>query len=394
MLVGYVERKMKFSMIYEAQILETHREAEHRVFHESVEQAMALEKHGFDNIWAVEHTSLTQYAHMSAPETFLAFIAGRTQRLGIGHGVVCLPPAMNHPIKVAERIATLDILSKGRVHFGMGKGGSQQEAGAFGYQLGDLQPMIDESMKLIPRMFVEEEIEHDGTYIKIPRRPIHPKPYQDPHPPLYMATTRPETLAMAGARGIGALVLGFGGPDDVANKNAIYRKAWAERKPEDQIGYRPTQHLAALCPTLVMRDREKARRIGLRGQRFFVEALAHWYQGLPKPTAWDVSAEEHLAALEQVRDQKFAMLSAEKIPFDANAFGYFGEVNDAYGTPEDCIRYVQRLFDAGADEILFLSQMGGVPHEAIMETIELIGSEVIPHFREEARNKKPSSAVA
>ena len=88
------------------------------------------------------------------------------------------------------------------------------------------------------------------------------------------------------------------------------------------------------------------------------------------------------------------MLSAEKIPFDANAFGYFGEVNDAYGTPEDCIRYVQRLFDAGADEILFLSQMGGVPHEAIMETIELIGSEVIPHFREEARNKKPSSAVA
>jgi alkanesulfonate monooxygenase SsuD/methylene tetrahydromethanopterin reductase-like flavin-dependent oxidoreductase (luciferase family) len=66
---------------------------------------------------------------MSAPETFLAFVAGKTKRIGIGHGVVCLMPAMNHPIKVAERIATLDILSNGRVHFGVGKGGSQQEAG-------------------------------------------------------------------------------------------------------------------------------------------------------------------------------------------------------------------------------------------------------------------------
>jgi len=378
---------MKFSMIYEAQIQNTDRAAEYQVFQEMVEQAVALDKFGFDNIWAVEHTALTQYAHMSAPETFLAFVAGKTERLGIGHGVVCLPPAMNHPIKVAERIATLDILSKGRVQFGMGKGGSQQEAGAFGYQLSELQPMIDESMKLIPRMFVEEETEHQGQFIKMPKRPIHPKPYQNPHPPLYMATTNPVSLAAAGHRGIGALVMGFGGPEEVAKKNSIYRKAWAERKPEDQVGYRPLNHLAALCPTLVMRDRQKARRIGLRGQRFFAEALAHWYQGMPKPTAYDLSAEEHLDALQQVKEQKFAKLGEDKIAYNTADYGYFEEVNDAYGTADDCIKYVQRLLDAGADEILFLSQMGGVPHEAIMETIELIGTKVIPHFREQQLKK-------
>ncbi len=221
---------MKFSIIYEAQMVDTSRENEARTFHETIEQAMLAEKMGFDNVWAVEHTALTQYAHMSAPETFLAFLAGKTTRLGIGHGVVCLPPAMNHPVKVAERIATLDILSNGRVHFGMGKGGTQQEAGTFGYDLNTLQPMIDESMYLIPKIMVQDEIEHDGEYIKIPRRPIHPKPFQNPHPPIYMACTREATLVQAGSRGIGALVLGFAGPEDIAKKNAVYREHFHNRK--------------------------------------------------------------------------------------------------------------------------------------------------------------------
>ncbi|HWV61150.1 MAG TPA: LLM class flavin-dependent oxidoreductase [Sphingopyxis sp.] len=375
---------MKFSIIYEAQMVDTSRENEARCFHEIIEQAVLAEEMGFDTVWAVEHTALTQYAHMSAPETFLAFLAGKTTRLGIGHGVVCLPPAMNHPVKVAERIATLDILSNGRVHFGMGKGGTQQEAGTFGYDLGELQPMIDESMYLIPKIMVEDEIEHDGTHIRIPRRPIHPKPYQDPHPPLYMACTRADALTTAGARGIGALVLGFAGPDDIASKNAIYRAAWANRKAEDQVGFRPTEHLAALCPALVLDDREKARKIGLRGQRFFVESLGYWYQGGPKPTVEDLSGDEQAAILQQEKAAVVAYLSEEKITIGSEHTGAYEEVQDAYGTAEDCIRYVQRLFDAGADEILFLFQMGAVPHEAILETIRNIGTHVIPHFRAQA----------
>ena len=375
---------MKFSIIYEAQMVDTSRENEARCFHEMVEQALLAEQVGFDNVWAVEHTALTQYAHMSAPETFLAFLAGKTTKLGIGHGVVCLPPAMNHPVKVAERIATLDILSKGRVHFGVGKGGTQQEAGTFGYDLHSLQPMIDESMYLIPKIMVQDEIEHDGEYIKIPKRPIHPKPYQDPHPPMYMACTREATLEMAGSRGIGALVLGFSGPDEIAKKNAIYRAAFRNRKPEDQVGFRPTEHLAALCASTVLEDREKARRIGLRGQRFFAEAIAHWYQGGPKPTVEDLSAEEQAEILAKEKEAVVAYLSEEKIPVGDEHLSNYTVAQDAYGTPEDCIRYVTRLQEAGADEILFLFQMGGIPHDVIMETIRNIGEKVIPHFRAKA----------
>jgi alkanesulfonate monooxygenase SsuD/methylene tetrahydromethanopterin reductase-like flavin-dependent oxidoreductase (luciferase family) len=368
---------VKFSIIYEAQTVDTSPETEFRMFHDIVDQCLLAEQVGFDVVWAVEHTALPQYAHMSAPETFLAYLAGRTTRLEIGHGVVCLPPAMNHPVKVAERIATLDILSKGRVHFGMGKGGTQQEAGVFGYRLEDLPPMIEESMYLIPRIMTEEFIEHDGRYVKIPRRPIYPKPYQKPHPYLYMATTKADTLRVAGSRGIGALVLGFGGPDDVAQKNALYRAAWRTRRPEDQVGFRPIEHLAALCPTVVLDDRARARRVGLRGQRFFVESLAHWYNAGPPPCLDDLDASEHEAALQKMTT---ARLSSETIT-SGHQYVSSSVAEDAYGSPDDCRRYVERLFAAGADEILFLVQMGTVPNDVAMATIRNIGEKVIPYFR-------------
>ena len=373
---------MKFSIIYEAQIVDTSRAAEFQVFHEMVEQSLLADQLGFDCIWAVEHTSLTQYAHMSAPETFLAFIAGKTDRIHVGHGVVCLPPAMNHPIKVAERIATLDILSKGRLHFGVGKGGTQQEAGAYGYELEKLGPMIDESMYMIPKMFMEGDFEHDGDYIKVPSRPIHPKPYQDPHPPMYMACTREASLTTAGGRGLGALVLGFGGPEDIAKKNEVYRTAFRERNPADQVGFNPTEHLAALCPAIVLDDRDMARRIGLRGQRFFAESLGHWYQGGPKPQVDDLEAEEHEKIMAENKEQVVAFLGEEKIPVGSEHTGMFNP-NNAYGNVDDAIAYIQKLQDAGADEILFLMQMGTVKHGVIMETIRNIGRHVIPHFRAE-----------
>jgi alkanesulfonate monooxygenase SsuD/methylene tetrahydromethanopterin reductase-like flavin-dependent oxidoreductase (luciferase family) len=373
---------MRFSMIVENQTTDKSRAGDRRILDDTVQLALACERENFDVFWSVEHTALTYYSHASAPETMLAYIAGKTERIGIGHGVVCLPPAMNHPVKVAERIATLDILSGGRVHFGVGKGGTQQESGTFGYNLEDLPEQIDESMYLIPKIFVNEEIEHEGKYIRIPRRPIHPKPKQQPHPPLYYACTREVTLQLAGSRGIGALVLGFSGPEEIARKNAIYREHFRNRKPEDQVGYRPTEHLAALCAACVLEDREKARRIGLRGQRFFAEAIAHWYQGGPKPTVDEsLTAEDQAAILAQEKEQLITYLSEEKITVGDEHTSNYTVAQDAYGNPEDCIRYVTRLQDAGADEILFLFQMGSIPHAAIMETIRNIGEKVIPHFR-------------
>ena len=376
---------MKFSLIYEAQTADTSRQGDARIYQDLVEQAVLAERVGFDVIWAVEHTCLEQYAHMSVPETFLAFVAGKTSRIHVGHGVICLPPKMNHPVKVAERCAALDILSNGRLHVGFGKGGTQQEAGTFGYQLEDLPPMITEAMYLVPRLWTETPFPgYEGEFVSVPPRPIHPLPLQDPHPPLYMACTHNDTLEVAGARGIGALVLGFGGPEQVAEKNRMYRKAFAERDPADQVGSFPNEHLAALCPALILEDGQQARQIGLRGHRFFIESIGHWGSNgatpLPEPDTWGDNV------LTTSGDGKpiVAAIGREVVTFDpAEKSLEILNPNHAYGTVSDCIGYVERLIDAGADEILFLQQMGTVPQWAMLETIRNIGEYVIPHFRKQ-----------
>jgi alkanesulfonate monooxygenase SsuD/methylene tetrahydromethanopterin reductase-like flavin-dependent oxidoreductase (luciferase family) len=373
---------MQFSLIYLAQTADVSREGDARVLRHIEEQVLLAEELGFDVIWCVEHTALEQYAHMSAPETFLAYLAGRTSRIGLGHGVICLPPRMNHPVKVAERCATLDIVSGGRLHVGFGKGGTQQEAGTFGYDLGELPPMIAEAMALVPRLWTEDDWSHRGQFVDIAPRAIHPKPLQEPHPPLYLACTQNQTLVDAGSRGLGALVLAFGGPDQIREKNAIYRQAFAERRPEDQVGSRPTEHLAVVCPTVVLDDGDEARRIGLRGQRFFMESISHWGSHgatpLPDPASWPDDL------LDRTTDGSAVIRSAigqEKITLDLSQAGdAMMNPKHAYGTVDECVRHVERLRDAGADEILFLNQMGTVPQWAMLETIRSIGTHVIPKF--------------
>jgi alkanesulfonate monooxygenase SsuD/methylene tetrahydromethanopterin reductase-like flavin-dependent oxidoreductase (luciferase family) len=374
---------MKFSLIYEAQTADTTREGDAKILRDLVEQCVLADRLGFDVVWCVEHTALEQYAHMSVPETFLAYVAGRTTRIGIGHGVICLPPKMNHPVKVAERCAALDILSDGRLHVGFGKGGTQQEAGTFGYRLEDLPPMIKEAMYLVPRLWVEDDWSYEGQFVDIAPRRLHPKPLQEPHPPLYMACTHDETLNDAGGRGIGALVLGFGGPAQIAAKNEIYRRAFKERDATEQVGYRPTEHLAALCPAIVLDDRAEARRIGLRGQRFFMESIRHWSSGgvdpLPDPESWPHDLTDPTGGGGVVA----ANIGREDVQIDlSDPDAQLANASGAFGNADDCIAYVQQLIDAGADEILFLNNMGTVPQWAMLETIRVIGERVIPHFRE------------
>jgi alkanesulfonate monooxygenase SsuD/methylene tetrahydromethanopterin reductase-like flavin-dependent oxidoreductase (luciferase family) len=238
-------------------------------------------------------------------------------------------------------------------------------------------------MRLIPRFWVEDVVEHHGEFIDVPPRPVHPKPLQDPHPYLYLACTRNDSLTDAGERGIGALVLGFGGPEQVAEKNRIYREAYANRDPEKQVGYRPLEHFAALCPAVVLEDGQRARRLGVRGQRFFMESIGHWASGgetpLPSPEEWPLDLTTTTGDGTQVIT---ASIGSEQVSVDfADPRMALLNPNHAYGTVEDAIGYVTRLIDSGADEILFLNQMGTIPQDAMLATIRNLGEHVIPYFR-------------
>lgn len=370
---------MQFSMIFEAQLARPTPARERQTIEDCVEQAVLADRVGFDRVWAVEHHCLEQYAHMSAPEVFLSFVAARTQRIRLGHGVVCLPFAYNHPVRVAERAAMLDVLSGGRLDLGAGRGATRHETGAFGIRPEDTQAQLEESLRMLPGIWADEVFEWHGDLLDVPPRRVIPKPVQDPHPPLFLACTREATLGLAAELGLGALCLGFAGPEDIAAKRAVYDAGRARRDGSRFVSAEPNDHLSALCPAVVLDDGEEARRIGVRGQRFFTEAIGQWYQDGPgpDPDSWDDEDDEALAARGR---QVEAYLHEERIEAGTEVTGLYNP-NHAYGTPDDAAEYVERLVEAGADEIMFILQMGTVPHDAILASIRNLGEQVLPRFR-------------
>ncbi|WP_407554212.1 LLM class flavin-dependent oxidoreductase [Streptomyces sp. Pv4-95] len=378
---------MKFSIIFEAQLADPTAEREHQLFHDSVEQAVLAERMGFDRVWAVEHHSLKWYAHMSAPEIFLTWVAARTSTIRVGHGVVCMPFAFNHPARVAERAATLDLLSGGRLDLGAGRGGTEQETSLCGVDRDRTAQEVEEALRIIGKAWQHEELEYHGELIDIPPHPILPRPRQTPHPPLFLACSRTETLRQAAELGIGALVMGFAGPEAIAGMRTAYDAARAERRGDRLVSTEINDHFSVLCPTIVLDDRERARAVGLRGQRFFAQSIGHWYggAGLPDEAVVEGAGSEQAAAeLRQAAEQVVARLNEQRIPVRPTSTATF-HADHAYGTADDAIAYVERLRAAGADEVMCLIQMGTVPQEACLETIRQWGEKVIPHFATDGR---------
>src|SRR6266511_3142165 len=180
---------MRFGIFYEHQLPRPWAPGnEHRLLTDALEQVELADRLGIDYLWLVEHHFLEDYSHSSAPEVFLAAASQRTSRVRLGHGIVQLPPAYNHPARVAERIATLDLLSDGRVEFGTGESSSEAELGGFGIAREDKRAQWGEALEVVTRMLVEEPFAgHQGKFIEVPPRNVVPKPLQRPHPPLWVA---------------------------------------------------------------------------------------------------------------------------------------------------------------------------------------------------------------
>jgi len=198
---------MKFGIFYEHQLPRPwDDDSEHRLLKDALEQVELADRLGIDYVWEVEHHFLEEYSHSSAPEVFLAAASQRTSRIRLGHGIVQLPFNFNHTARVAERIATLDLVSDGRVDFGTGEASSEAELGGFLIDREQKRPQWDEALDAVTRMFVETPFAgYDGQFFKMPVRGVVPRPLQRPHPPLWVACSRRETIHLAATKGIGAL---------------------------------------------------------------------------------------------------------------------------------------------------------------------------------------------
>jgi len=379
-------------MIFEAQMADPSPAHEHQVIRDCVEQAVLAEQVGFDRVWAVEHHALKWYAHMSAPEVFLTWVAAKTTRIRLGHGVVCMPFQYNHPVRAAERAAMLDVLSNGRVDLGAGRGATLREMSTMGVDPARTYAEVEEALRMIGSMWRGrdgEEFEWHGELLQIsPPRSILPRPVQMPHPPLFLACTKTDTVQLAAEYGIGALVLGFAGPDDVRAMRARYDETIALRDGKRFVSSQVNNHFSALCPTIVLDDRDAALQIGARGQRFFAEAISHWYGGGPPPSEIVDPHADHVAEIDDAADRMVAYLHEAKVPVTPNTTAAF-HIDHGYGDYRDAIEYAERLADAGADEIMCIIQMGTIPQSVCLETIRQWGEHVIPHFRARTTTKGP-----
>jgi alkanesulfonate monooxygenase SsuD/methylene tetrahydromethanopterin reductase-like flavin-dependent oxidoreductase (luciferase family) len=355
---------MRFSLFFEMQIADPTRASEARTFHDCVAQAVLADELGYHCVWEVEHHGLYEYSHSSAPEVFLSFVAGRTRRIRLGHGVTLLPFRYNHPIRIAERIATLDILSEGRVNWGTGKSSALVEQVAFENDIEHLHDQWREAIEIIPRMWAEEVFSYKGRFFDIAPIQVIPKPVQRPHPPIFAACSKPESAAAVGGLGLGALNFAVGSDDYLARKVADYRKAVAEAKP---AGWQKNDHFACTPAALVLDDDRKACLYGLRGARFFAETLARYYLSGTRPLGrLDVprgfmSDEELEAAMGKRRSSGSPAVTV-------------------VGDPVRARESVARFAEAGVDELLLVMQLGTVPHELVMESIRTFGEKVLPHF--------------
>ena len=371
---------MRFGIFYEHQLPKPWNPGdEAKLFHDALEQVVLADRLGYDYAWEVEHHFLEEYSHSSAPEVFLAACAALTRTIRVGHGIRQVIPNYNHPARTAEGLATLDIISRGRLDFGIGEGATRLELGGFGIPAREKRALAIEAAEQIANMMVMDPYPgFEGKSFSFPCRNVIPKPMQSPHPPMWMACTNRDTIKVAASLGVGALAFSFVNPDEA--------RAWADIyygiiKSEDcvPIGHAVNANIAMVSNFSVHPDRDEAIRRGQEGFEFFsyaVNALVA-HDAIPGRSTLFEDFQKSRAASD---DEIIAARKATR--FNANGIG----------TPDDIRQHIAAFQAAGVDQVIFLQQAGRNQHAHICESLELFAAEVMPAFKAEVAEREAKKA--
>ena len=349
---------MKFGIFYEHQLPRPWTErSEYELLQNSLVQIELADKLGYDYAWEVEHHFLEEYSHSSAPEVFLAAASQRTEQIRLAHGIIQL--TTNHPARVAERVSTLDLLSHGRVEMGIGEGGSTTELHPFDVRFRDKRAVWEDAVKALMPMFTSEAWEYHGEFFDFPLRNVLPKPYQKPHPPLWVACSQLDTIEMAGRRGMGALGFQFVSGEVAHAWVNTYYNAFVKRQ-EKLAEYQANPNIALVSGFMCCESDEEALRKA-DGWTFFQFALRFYAtHGVVSPGEVNLW-EQYLVWKETPQGQKQSRTGL-------------------VGSPE-IIREKLRKYEASnIDQVILLNQAGRNTHEDICDSLELFARVVMPEF--------------
>lgn len=366
---------MKFGVFYEHQLPRPWQEDdEHRLYHETLDQVALADRLGFDYVWAVEHHFLEEYSHLSAPEIFLAACAQRTSTIRIGHGVTIMVPQFNHPARVAERIASLDLLSSGRVEWGTGESSSRVELEGFGVSPIDKKAMWREATEQACEMLSKTPYPgFEGRYFTMPARNVLPKPLQKPHPPLWLACGSKESIRQAARSGMGALCFHFLSLDQAQELSRLY---YDTLKSEEcvPIGQTVNANFATVAGFACHDQPGRAEELLVPEFEFFHYSLSHYYmQGRHVPAETDIY-------------RKFER-TRESYPKPVNLFE-----RAPVGTPAQVEAYLDRLSEVGVDQTIFIQQAGRAKHQDICDSLTLFAEKVLPKFKFAAMERESLKA--
>ncbi len=358
---------MKFGLMYELQTPKPwDADSEYRVVQEAIEQVVLGDKLGIDHAWAVEHHFLEEYSHCSASEVFLSALAAKTERIRIGLGIRQVIPNYNHPSRTAEAVGMLDLISNGRLEFGIGEGATRLELRGYNIDARNKQKLSLEAAEQIANMMVMEPYPgFEGVGFSMPCRNVIPKPRQKPHPPMWMACTNRTTIETAARNGLGALAFSFMDPEEARRWADVY---YSIIKSEQcvPIGHAVNANFALVAGFSIHPDADEAQRRGIDGFQFFRYAVNALVANETRPgrsRLWD--------EYEELRGPDLPLLAAPGI-----------------GTPENYLKLAMEFQNAGVDQMIFLQQGGKNRHEHICESLEYFARDVLPYFLEDRDSRQ------
>lgn len=368
---------MKFSLFYELPVPHPRDPlSEHRAFKAVIDEAILADKVGFHGLWTVEHHFLDEFSHCSNPEVLYGAIASRTTNLRLGYGVRLTPKPYNHPVRSAESAAVLDLVSDGRVDFGTGRSATRLELEGFGIDPRETREMWLEALGHIVGCWTHDEFEFSGRYWSMPRRRVVPKPLQQPHPPMFGATGSIDGHEMMGELGLGLCSFSIGtSMDHLAERIDKYRAGI--RRCGTPIGSYVNNHAVAF--TMVNCAPVKADSYRAAGAAYewyaqtsvgMISEFSDWVEG----TTGELGSYGYTDKMRQASRSKSTEIS---LTFDA----MMGKNSVIAGDPDEVIERARQYEKAGVDQLLCLMNPHDLPHENVMQTIEMMGKYVLPAFR-------------
>ncbi len=394
---------MKFGLLYETQRPYEGTDIDwNALYKETLEQCELADQVGFDNLWFVEHHFLTGFSGSPCPEVLFGALSQITKQIRIGFGVCILP--YHHPVRVAERVAMVDQLTDGRVEFGTGRSNAYEQMG-LGIDPRETRERWEESISMLPKIWQSDEFSYEGKFWSVPSRRVLPKPYQKPHPRMYLACTQTDSFRFAAEKGIGVLSSASYATSILAEHVKTYRE---NIKNADPVGAFVNNFWGNNVHAFCGPDNQEARELCAQSMKTFFgpdkpyiagrvgayEELLEAWGGVPDHLQADFgrwlrqSDDAHKQQAEEAGlslDAGPGAARAAVAQLDADTLCDRGVIIG--GDPESCKKAIQMYEEIGVDQVMMIMQTETIPHEKVMGSIEMFGQHVFPAFRQAEKAK-------